>query len=180
MALIFAVGQYVIIRFIGRIGEQNTLNKKLRLTQIHKCISIILYVLIGILVLLILQMALTSTYSLLLVEFAVCVNYLLGLALLGFLSARFLLWFKSNHKSIVLAYFLAVVAISINAVFTVLYVTDQLIDIYQSRHTDIQPVMAFVGNFNKLYDMIWYWYNITYVISFILTWVYGIVSQKLL
>ncbi len=31
--------------------------------------------------------------------------------------------------------------------------------------------MAFVGNFNKLYDMIWYWYNITYVISFILTWV---------
>jgi len=69
-----------------------------------------------------------------------------------------------------LAYFLAVVSISVNAVFTVLYVTDQLINIYQTRHTDIQPVMAFVGNYNKLYDIVWYWYNITYVISFILTW----------
>ena len=115
-------------------------------------------------------MVFTSSYNLVFLEFVVCVSYVLALAILGFLLARLLSWFKSNHKAIVLAYSLAIMAISINAVFTVLYVTGDLMDIYTTRSTTIQPSIAFVGNYNRLYDIFNAGYVITYIITFTLTW----------
>lgn len=170
MVLILAVGQFVIFRIIGKMEVQSALKKRLLLTQTHKWVSIVLYLLVGILTFIVLQMVLTSVYSLLLVEFAVCVSCVLASALLAFLSVRLLSWFRLNHKAIVLAYLLATLAVSINAAFTLFYVSDQLMDIYQSRGTYVNPGEAFVGNYNKLYDIFEAGYDISYVTSFALMW----------
>jgi len=94
-------------------------------------------------------------------------NYLLAIALLGFLSQRFLSWFKSNHNPVVLAYTLAIMMISINAAFTVLYVTNEL----TSKPSNIQAEITPVAPYSSVYDIFNSGYVITSVMSFILTWV---------
>lgn len=178
LTITFAVIQYIVLRFIKMINEKNELNKRLRLSQMHRWISLSLYILTGILVTIVLQMVITSSYSLILVELAFLVSFILGLAMLGVLSAKLLFWFKFNHSAITLAYLLTTSTIFINAAFAVFYITDQLYDIYQTRSTTVQPVMAFVGNYNQPNGIYNNGYGITYVISFAVTWVATVVVLR--
>src|SRR5205823_6770358 len=107
--------------------------------------------------------------TVLFLELVVWISYVIGLSLLCFLSYRLLLWFKSNHNAVVLAYSVAVMAISINAVFTVLYFTGELNN--GTVPANIRPEIAFIGNYTKNYDVFNAGYFISSVISFILTWV---------
>jgi hypothetical protein len=167
MSVIFAVGQYLILGFVRRDNEKNSSNERLRLSTIGKVVSIIQYALIAIFASLILQMLFTSSYNVLFLEVVIWMSYILGIALLGFLSQRFLSWFRSNHNPVVLAYSLAIMMISINAVFTVLYVTNEL----TSKPANIQPEITPVAPYSSVYDIFNSGYVVTSVMSFILTWV---------
>jgi hypothetical protein len=171
LTITFTIIQYIILRFIKKINEQNELNKRLRLNRMHMWITLSLYILTGILFTIVLEMVITSSYSLILVELTVLVSFILGLTMLGVLFSKLLFWFKSGKSALTLAYLLATSMIFINAVFGILYVTDQLTDIYQTRSTTVQPVMAFVGNYNQPDDIYNNGYSITYVVSFAVTWV---------
>ncbi len=124
MCVIFAVGQYLILGFVRRVNEKRIANRRLRLSTIGRAVSIIQYALIAIFASIILEMLFTSSYNVLFLEIVIWINYILAIALLGFLAQRFLSWFRSNHNPVVLAYSLAIIMISINAIFTVLYVTN--------------------------------------------------------
>jgi len=100
-------------------------------------------------------------------QVVVWINYLFVIALLGFLSLRFLSWFKSNHNLVVLAYSLAIMMISINAGFTVLYVTDEL----TGKPTNIQSELTPLAPYSSVYNVFNSGYAITSVMSFILTWI---------
>ncbi len=167
MSVIFAVGQYLILGFVRRVNEKRIANRRLRLSTIGRAVSIIQYALIAIFVSLIIQMLFTSSYNVLILEVVIWMNYLLAIALLGFLSQRFLSWFKSNHNPVVLAYTLAIMMISINAAFTVLYVTNEL----TSKPSNIQAEITPVAPYSSVYDIFNSGYVITSVMSFILTWV---------
>jgi len=167
MAVIFAIGQYVILGFVRNVSEKNRSNEKLQLSTIGKVVSIIQYVLIAIFASLILQMLFTSSYNVLFLEVVISISYILAVALLGFLSQRCLSWFSSNHNPDVLAYSLAIMMISINAIFTVLYVTNELI----SKPSNIQPEITPVAPYGSVYDVFNSGYVITSIVSFILTWV---------
>ena len=118
---------------------------------------------------LILQMVFTSSYNVLFLEVVIWINYVLGIALLGFLSQRFLSWFKSDRNVVVLAYCIAIMMIATNAVFTLAYVTNGLIS--AQRGATIQPAIAPLASFNSVYDIFNSAYFITSILSFILTWV---------
>jgi hypothetical protein len=167
MCVIFAVGQYLILGFVRRVNEKRIANRRLRLSTIGRAVSTIQYALIAIFASLIIQMLFTSSYNVLILEIVTWINYILAIALLGFLSQRFLSWFKSNHNPVVLAYSLAIMMISINAVFTVLYVTNEL----TSKPGNIQPEITPVAPYGSVYDIFNSGYVITSVMSFILTWV---------
>lgn len=164
--VIFAVGQYFILGFTRRVNK-NIANERLRFSAIGRTVSIIQYVLIAIFACIILQMIFTSSYNVQFLEVVVCVNYLFAIAILGFLSLRFLSWFKSNHNLVVLAYSLAILVISINAVFTVLYVTNELIN----KPTNIQPEITPVAPYGSVYNVFNSGYVITSLMSFISTWI---------
>jgi len=167
MSVIFAVGQYFILGFVRRCTTKNSSNERLRLSSIGKVVSIIQYVLIGIFASIILQMIFTSSYNVLFLEIVTWINYILAITLLGFLSQRFLSWFRSNHNPVVLAYSLAIIVISINAVFTLLYVTNEL----ASKPTVIQPAITPVATYGSVYGIFNAGYVITSIMSFIITWI---------
>lgn len=168
LALIFGVGQYVILGFVRRRNYQGSQYDRLRISVVHKSVSIVLYALIAIFGVLILQMVVTSSYSVLFIVVAVWLNYVLAIALLGFLSQRFFLWFKSNHNAVVLAYAIATMMIASNAVFTLVYVTNQLIHV-QGGQT-IQPAITPVANYGSASDILNSVYFMTSILSFISTW----------
>jgi len=67
----------------------------------------------------------------------------------------------------VLAYSLAIMMISINAGFTVLYVTDEL----TGKSTNIQSELTPLAPYSSVYNVFNSGYAITSVMSFILTWI---------
>jgi hypothetical protein len=167
MSVIFAVGQYFILGFVKRGTGKNSSNEKLRLRVIGKVVSVVQYALIAIFASIILEMLFTSSYNVLFLEIVIWMNYILAIALLGLLAQRFLSWFRSNHNPVVLAYSLAIIMISINAIFTVLYVTNEL----TSKPANIQPEITPVAPYSSVYDIFNSGYVVTSVMSFILTWV---------
>jgi hypothetical protein len=169
MSVIFAVGQYFILGFVRRGTQKNSSNERLRLSTIGKVVSIIQYALIAIFASIILEMLFTSSYNVLFIEIVIWMNYILAIALLGFLAQRFLSWYMSNHNPVVLAYSLAIIMISINAVFTLLYVTNELAFNY-SGVTIIEPNLTPVATYGSVYDIFNAGYVITSVMSFVITW----------
>lgn len=167
MTTIFAVGQYLILGFVGGVSQKIKSNEKLRLRAIGKIVSLIQYALIAILASIILQMLFTLSYNVLFLEAVIWISYILAIALLGILSQRFLSWYRSKRNPVVLAYSLAIMMISINAVFTVLYVTEELIN----KPVEIQPQKTPLAPYSSESDIFNSGYVITSVISFILTWI---------
>jgi hypothetical protein len=167
MTVIFAVGQYLILGFVGGVSKKNESNEKLLLSAIGKIVSIIQYVLIAIFVSLILQMLFTSSYNVLFLEVGIWISYILAIALLGFLSQRFLSWFRFYHDPVVLAYSLAIMMISINAIFTILYVNNEL----RNQPANIRPEITPIAPYASAYGIFNSGYVITSFMSFILTWV---------
>jgi hypothetical protein len=179
MALVYGVGQHIILGFIRRRNHESNPNNRLRINVIHKAVSIILYASMAIFGALILQMVFTSSYNVLFVEAIVWINYGLAITLLGFLSQRFLSWFKSNRNAIVLVYAIAITMIAINAVFTLVYVTSSLMNIQGGPI--IQPLMFPVANTSfggSIYDVFNSAYFVTSIMSFILTWVAAVLLLR--
>jgi hypothetical protein len=169
MALIFSVGQYLILSFVRTRNREGTQHDSKLLSSLHKLVAIIQYVLIVILGSLILQMVFTSSYNTFFLEVIIWINYTLAIGLLGFLSQRFLLWFKSNRNAVVLAYSLAMMMICISAIFALVYVTNQFTHSFSGPI--IRPTLTPVANYGSAYNTFNVGYVITSIIAFIFTWI---------
>ena len=170
MALIFSVAQYLILSYVRtRNREASTQYDSKLLSGLYKLVTMIQYALIVILGVLILQMVFTSSYNTLFLEIVIWINYILAIGLLGFLSQRFLVWFKSNRNAVVLAYSLAMIMICISTLFALVYVTNQFTHSFSGPI--IRPALTPVANYGSAYNMFNAGYVITSIIAFILTWI---------
>jgi hypothetical protein len=169
IAVIFSVGQYLILGYIKRRNHVASPYSSLRLSRLHKSVSIIQYALIAIFGALITQMVLTSSYHILLVEMVIWINYVLAIILLAFLSYRFLSWFRLNHSAAVLGYALAMMMITINGVFTLLFLTNQFTHSFSGPI--IQPALTPVANYGSVFDIFKAGHVVTSITSFILMWI---------
>jgi hypothetical protein len=165
LVVIYATGQYLILEFVKRKINEIKASGRLHLDVIHKVVSTIQYAVIAILVFIILQMTVTSSYNIFLIEAVFWINYVLSILLLGLLAQRFFSWFKSSRNTVVLAYALAMSLLSINAGFTLLYVSSELRywDMYISSHHRLEDFGSADTIFNSTYI-------VTSFLSFILTW----------
>jgi hypothetical protein len=170
MVLIFSVGQFLVLSFVRtRYHEASVRYDGRSLSGLYKFVAIVQDALIVILGALILQMMFTSSYNTLFLEVIIWINYVLAVGLLGFLSHRFLLWFKSNRNVVVLAYSLAMMMICISALFALVYVTNQFT--YSFSGPIITPTLTPVANYHRAYDIFDRGYVLTSIIAFILTWI---------
>lgn len=114
--------QYLILRFVKDKSETIRRISELHINMIHKIVTMIQYVLTGVLVFVVLQITLTSEYSINLLITAVTISYGLSVAMTVLLTQRFFSWFKSNRDSVVLFYGLASVMVVINALIALFFV----------------------------------------------------------
>ena len=170
MALMSSVGQYLILSYIRtRNHETSSQYGSKLLSGLYKLVVTFQYALMVILGVLILQMIFTSSYNTLFLEVVIWINYVLAIGLLGFLSQRFLLWFKSNRNAVVFAYSLAMMLICISALLALVYVTNQFTN--PSVGSIIRPALTPVANYESASDLFNRAYVIASIMAFISTWI---------
>jgi hypothetical protein len=100
----FGSGQLILGRYIKRVSADLRARKR-DLDYMYKATSITHYLLMGILVIMIGQMLISSEYYTILMMAATTIGYLLGALIMGILSYRFFLWFKFNKRSMLIPLF---------------------------------------------------------------------------
>ena len=103
IALIYAMGQYVILKVTIVKEHFRTRN----MIIVHKSAVILQYVLIAILLITILQMILTSSYSAIILKIVTWINYSMSIVFLGILAKKFISWYSTRRNGILIAYAIA-------------------------------------------------------------------------
>jgi hypothetical protein len=79
-----------------------------------------------ILVIILIEINFTLSYYLIHLELVFMISSVTAVAVMGFLSYKFVTWLKLNKSWTTLAYLLASLSLSINAIIGIIYVSDQL------------------------------------------------------
>ncbi|HEY7078581.1 MAG TPA: hypothetical protein VH500_02700, partial [Nitrososphaeraceae archaeon] len=118
---VFLFGAFFVLSVIVKITKANTTNEQLHLNAIKKIAYGVQFVLSTLLLFIIFQMVFSSSYSIIVLAATICLSYSLGIIMMGYLTLRFYIWFRSNKNRVVLAYTIASMAICANLIITVVY-----------------------------------------------------------
>jgi hypothetical protein len=172
LGVAYIIGQYILLQFTKNKSKDIRSRGQLHLRLIHTAVIIIQYVLAAVIVFFIVEMVLTSSYSVVVLATALGISYTLSIILLGLLSKRFISWFKSNRNSVVLLYGLSSAMLAVNAASTLAFVDTVLLSLSQG-YVYPHPAGLFVPFITSgaLTIVLNYVYSISSVISFMLSWV---------
>jgi hypothetical protein len=169
IAGISLVGQNLILRFIKRKPNESTATaayKNLSLGSIYKVALSVHYALVALLLLVSLQMLITSRYDVVLLNSAITISYAFASAMMIILSHRFFSWFRLNKSLVIFLYGLSSMMLAVNAGITLWLVNGVLLaaggEVRPHVMVDIPALYA-----NSLLN---YAYIITTITSFIITW----------
>ena len=96
IVLFYAIGLYLILRYIKETINEDIRSKSNRFELLHKIVSMVSYLLIGITMVIVIQMAINSKYDIYLIYAVIWISYVLSIVLLGILGLRFILWWHCN------------------------------------------------------------------------------------
>jgi MFS family permease len=170
ISVISIVGQYLILAFI----KQNSIELRnkaiaLHLKTIHNVVTIAQYVLTLLLLILIYQITLTSHYNVLLLTVSVTISYGLSAVILSLVSQHFFSWWRSNRNLVLLLYSISSASLAFNAIFSVFYMDELLIErppeVWADSFNYFAPFTQ--GSFRYMLDII---YIFSSILCFILTW----------
>jgi hypothetical protein len=166
MVSIFVGGQYVILRFVGTRYLQRKEETKSTIRLIHKVIIFVQYALAVILVSVILQMTILSSYHIYSLVTAIFICYGSSCVVLTLLALRFFSWYRSKRNLVVLLYGSAISLISLNAVITIIFLTVG----YTDNPLFIRSVRSLTGSFANPTVTLSYIFAVTSILSFIVMW----------
>jgi hypothetical protein len=164
IAIVYSVEQYILLRLLR---SKTQTGKQLVSYRIHITVCIIQYALISLLVFVILQMIIYSAYSIIVVTVATMISYALAAIMSGFLSLRFLSWFKFSRNVPILAYSFAAATISVNIGVTLTYV----VNVLQGVSAVVEPHIGHITGFTPYSIILDSAYVITSIVSFMVTWI---------
>jgi hypothetical protein len=169
IASAYIIGQYYILEFVGRKAEEIK-GKKIIPPVIHKIVKILQYVLSILLVAVFLQMIIESYYYSIMLASVTYISYTTAVFMIGLLSIRFFLWFKSNKNTVVFLYGLASVSLAVNALLTLSFVTSSILNMPIIIRPNLQEIyyLPIPGSTEYLLNLA---YTLSSIISFILTWI---------
>ena len=170
MVLVFAVGQYVILRFVkskflDRADETGITKSHGR--WIDRITIFLQYALVVILASVVFQIAFISSYHIYSLILAILISYGLSILLLSLLARHFFSWYRLNRSLVVLLYGLAVSLISINGIITIIYLDLSFTD----NPTLIKSVRSLTGSLSSPDRIFSSAYALTAILFFILTWI---------
>ena len=135
MVAIYFVGQFLTITFVRSKMKLFSSNFIHGLKLILNIVFMAQCVPSAIILIVLYQVVQTSSYDPLLLKAIIWSSYLQAILLTGFLSYKFITWTWTGKSYVVLLYTLAISLLSINAIFTLLYVNELLL----SYSMDIRP-----------------------------------------
>ena len=165
---IFCVfSQLMILNFVrNKIGKSFLSHNRIGL--LNKVIGLIQLGIIALLVLVFLEVSLTSSYHTILIRTVIMSSFLTASALTALLSWRFIVWIRSNKNRLMIVYLIASLFISVSAIAGVVYFLDQLFYqpdvIYPKTYGDYLTHIE-IGNSSLVYV-----YTISSAIAFVLLW----------
>lgn len=111
------VGQYLLLKFVKGYSNKRRMGKEFNL--VHRSVTVGQYILTAILVFVILQMVLISSYSVITLVAVTSVSCVLSIVMLGLLSQKFFSWFKTRKEKVILLYGLSSSMLALNAILTI-------------------------------------------------------------
>lgn len=118
MSAVYLLGQHVLIRFARTKSRQIRELGYLHLKVLDKSVTIIQYLLSGIIVFVLVQVVIFSEFYTSVVSTVAVISYLMAIFMMIFLSIRFFSWFRLHRNPAVLFYFLSTIVLTINAAFS--------------------------------------------------------------
>lgn len=119
ITLVYGIGQYLLLKY-AIIRERF---KTRFMILIEKSVIVIQYVLLGILIISLIQMIYTSSYSSILLKAVTWINYSMSIIFLGLLSRRFFSWYYIRRNKVLLTYAVAMIFLCINSFIVIADVT---------------------------------------------------------
>lgn len=167
MAVIYFVGQFLTTVFIRSKMKlfSSTFKSDLKIIFLVQCVpsAIILAILY--------QVVLTSSYDSMLLKVMIWSSYLQAILLTGFLSYKFIIWLRTGRSYVVLLYTLAITLLLINVIFTLLYVNELLYS-YSSYVKSRGNTFTPYANPNSLLT---YGFQVSSIVSYLAMWVATVV-----
>ena len=163
---VFVITQYVFLHYTHRQYDVKLFSGVpfLRITQ--RVVTLVQFFVSAFLILVTVEIVFQSRYDLILLKIILWLSYGLSIILLVLLTVRFSRWLKSNYSTVVLAYALAMGALSINVTISMLYVNNDL----ETFPDIIRPVISAVMLYDNPERPLATASVIFSVVSFILTW----------
>lgn len=168
LAIVSAISQLLILKFVKIKSKGIRDKKELHLDTTYGTVRLVQYALIGIFVLTIFQIIMSSRYNVYILFATIEISYTLAVILMTILAKRFFSWFKSNRSSVILLYGLSSAIIAINLGFTIIYVSSILpINLWEIQtHPSIGTPYRPSGSIISILDNV---YIISSVVSFMVT-----------
>ena len=165
---IFCVfSQLMILNFVrNKIGKSFLSHNRIGL--LNKVIVLIQLGIIALLVLVFLEVSLTSSYHTILIRTVIMSSFLTASALTALLSWRFIVWIRSNKNRLMIVYLIASLFISVSAIAGVVYFLDQLF--YQPDVIYPKTYGDYLTHIEIGYSSLVYVYTISSAIAFVLLW----------
>ncbi|HKI08034.1 MAG TPA: hypothetical protein VKA09_06535 [Nitrososphaeraceae archaeon] len=116
VSVVISLGQLVILLFIRDKSKAQAIGHHLGLLQ--RLVPVVQFALVAIVVSVILQLILTTYYSTVLLISALAISYTTSLVIMGLLAQKFVSWFKSNRRWIVLLYGISFAILFVDIVVT--------------------------------------------------------------
>ena len=171
VSIVYAVSQQLLLRFVWN-KTKDIRSKSLAIRRLLKTITVAQYSLLGILIIILYQILFMSHYNTSLLIWSTVISLLMSILVLGFLARQLFLWYKSNkgNSFVILSYALAF------SIMTVTFSAGLILDLYNySGKPEIVTANSEVNfasydDVNWLVHLVYYIYNYSDLVSFILIW----------
>jgi hypothetical protein len=122
IAIVYAVGQYLILDFVEQKSKSIRL-KSPHFNKLRTIITIVQYVLTGIIIFIILQIFVNSYYYSFMLAWSSSISYTIASIIMVILALKFFSWYRSNRNFIVLSYGISSLVTSISIVSSLVFFT---------------------------------------------------------
>ena len=170
IGIVYVIGQYLLLKFVKGFTNKRRMGKELHLNLARRSVTVGQYILTAILVFVILQMVLTSRYSVITLVAVTSISCVLSIVMLGLLAQKFFSWFKTRKEKVILLYGLSSSMLALNAILTIAYVDLVLTELppYISPHPALQ-FFPFIAP-GSVTDILYSGFVVSSILSFMLTW----------
>lgn len=122
---VFVVTQYYILAFVNYNNKSHNVRARYLHTT-HKIVTVIQYLLAGIILLVILQILTAQQYNTILLYLAISISYVIWIVMFSLLAKAFFSWYRSKKNLMILIFALSMIAYVINGALGLYTQLDEL------------------------------------------------------